>query len=98
MPLHVSARHCTHSSRGRTQRGGGQHKRLAESICEGNCAGIPSCVVLCAARDLSPPGELTSQQLLPFEFNSVEMEHDSYRGLQVRLRWGFGVSNLCMST
>lgn len=45
-------------------------------------------VVLRAARDLSPPGELTSQQLLPFEFNSVEMEHDSYRGLQVRLRWG----------
>lgn len=44
--------------------------------------------MLCAARDLSPPGELTSQQLLPFEFNSVEMEHDSYRGLQVRLRWG----------
>lgn len=40
----------------------------------------------CAARDLSPPGELTSQQTLPFEFNSVEMEHDSYRGLQVRLR------------
>jgi vacuolar protein sorting-associated protein 26 len=39
------------------------------------------------ARDLSPPGELTSQQLLPFEFNSVEMEHDSYRGLQVRLRY-----------
>ncbi len=39
-----------------------------------------------AARDLSPPGELTSQVSLPFEFNSVEMEHDSFRGLQVRLR------------
>lgn len=39
------------------------------------------------ARDLAPPGELTSQQTLPFEFNSVEMEHDSYRGLQVRLRY-----------
>lgn len=39
-----------------------------------------------AARDLAPPGDLTTQQSLPFEFNSVEMEHDSYRGLQVRLR------------
>lgn len=37
-------------------------------------------------RDLSPPGELTSQQTYPFEFNNVEMQYDSYRGLHVRLR------------
>ncbi len=44
----------------------------------------PACRL--AARDLAPPGELATQAVLPFEFNAVEMEHDSYRGLQVRLR------------
>ncbi|GAB4813587.1 hypothetical protein N2152v2_000633 [Parachlorella kessleri] len=38
-------------------------------------------------RDLSPPGELLTQQTLPFEFNNVEMQYDSYRGLQARLRY-----------
>lgn len=40
-----------------------------------------------AARDLAAVGDLTQQATLPFEFNSVEMEHDSYKGLQVRLRY-----------
>lgn len=39
-----------------------------------------------AARDLEFPGELTSQKAFPFEFGSVEMQYDSYKGLQVRLR------------
>jgi Vacuolar protein sorting-associated protein 26 len=56
---------------------------------------VDKCPVLRAARDLAPPGELTSQQLLPFEFNSVEMEHDSYRGLQVRLRCGWDELGSC---
>jgi hypothetical protein len=44
-------------------------------------------VRLCrAVRDLSPPGELLQQASLPFEFKNVEMEYDSYRGQQVRLR------------
>lgn len=34
-------------------------------------------------RDLSPPGDLLTQQTLPFEFNNVEMQYDSYKGLQV---------------
>ncbi|CAL8462753.1 g2286 [Coccomyxa elongata] len=38
-------------------------------------------------RDLAPPGEVTSPQTLPFEFANVEMQYDSYRGLQVRLRY-----------
>ena len=42
---------------------------------------------LWAVRDLTPPGELTSPQTHPFEFANVEMQYDSYRGLQVRLRW-----------
>lgn len=37
-------------------------------------------------RDLAPAGELTSLQTYPFEFDNVEMQYDSYRGLQVRLR------------
>ena len=39
-----------------------------------------------AVRDLAPPGDLTSLQTFSFEFNDVEMQYDSYRGLQVRLR------------
>ena len=39
-----------------------------------------------AVRDLAPPGELTSPQTHPFEFANAEMQYDSYRGLQVRLR------------
>ncbi len=42
--------------------------------------------IVVAVRDLAPPGELTSLQTYSFEFNDVEMQYDSYRGLQVRLR------------
>lgn len=42
---------------------------------------------LSLVRDLAPPGEFISQASFPFEFRSVEMEHESYRGLQVRLRY-----------
>ncbi|KAK9821137.1 hypothetical protein WJX81_006664 [Elliptochloris bilobata] len=38
-------------------------------------------------RDLAPAGDLTSPQTYPFEFDNVEMQYDSYRGLQVRLRY-----------
>lgn len=37
-----------------------------------------------AVRDLAPPGDLTTQLSLPFEFGSVEMQYESYRGSQVR--------------
>ena len=42
---------------------------------------------LSLVRDLSPPGEIISQQTYPFEFKSVEMEYESYKGTQVRLRY-----------
>lgn len=37
-----------------------------------------------SVRDLAPPGELTTQAALPFEFGAVEMQYESYRGAQVR--------------
>ena len=37
-------------------------------------------------RNLAPAGELTRQESYLFEFNHVEMQYESYRGLQVRLR------------
>ena len=46
---------------------------------------------LSLVRDLAPPGEITSQQSLPFEFKAVEMEYESYRGSQVRLRYSVRV-------
>ncbi len=42
--------------------------------------------IVVAVRDLAPPGDLTCLQTYSFEFNDVEMQYDSYRGLQVRLR------------
>ncbi|KAK9867566.1 hypothetical protein WJX84_004926 [Apatococcus fuscideae] len=42
---------------------------------------------LSLVRDLSPPGDLVQQEKYSFEFNDVEMQYDSYRGLQVRLRY-----------
>ena len=38
-------------------------------------------------RDLAPPGDLFTPQAYPFEFRSVEMEYESYKGTQVRLRY-----------
>lgn len=46
---------------------------------------------LSLVRDLAPPGEIISQQSLPFEFKAVEMEYESYRGSQVRLRYSVRV-------
>lgn len=53
-----------------------------------------------AVRELAPAGELVSQQTFSFEFKTVEMEHESYRGMAVRLSYklrvvitrGFGSS------
>lgn len=42
---------------------------------------------LSLVRDVSPPGDLFSAQTFPFEFRSVEMEYESYKGTQVRLRY-----------
>ena len=47
--------------------------------------------ILSLVRDLAPPGELMSQQVYPFEFKSVEMEYESYRGSQVSLRYSVRV-------
>jgi vacuolar protein sorting-associated protein 26 len=38
-------------------------------------------------RDLAPGGDLTTQASYDFEFRNVELQHDSYRGLAVRLRY-----------
>jgi hypothetical protein len=41
-----------------------------------------------AVRELAPPGDVATaaQKPLTFEFRNVEMQNDSYRGLQVRCR------------
>lgn len=39
------------------------------------------------ARELAPPGDLTSMKAFPFEFSNVEMQYDSYRGMQVRCKY-----------
>lgn len=38
-------------------------------------------------RELSPPGELTRDTSYPFEFADVELPHESYNGVNVRLRY-----------
>lgn len=57
---------------------GCRHKHTAYKLI------LLSCVHV--VRDLAPPGDLTSLQTFSFEFNDVEMQYDSYKGLQVRLR------------
>lgn len=47
--------------------------------------------ILSLVRDLAPPGEMMSQETYPFEFKSVEMEYDSYRGTRVKLRYAVRV-------
>jgi hypothetical protein len=44
---------------------------------------IASVFATLAVRELAPPGELTSSKVFPFEFRSVEMQYDSFRGQQV---------------
>eukprot|EP00884_Botryococcus_braunii_P015314 jgi/Botrbrau1/2466/Bobra.0226s0025.1 len=38
-------------------------------------------------RELAPPGEISASTTFPFEFANVEMQYESYRGLQVRVRY-----------
>ncbi|KDD74853.1 vacuolar protein sorting-associated protein 26, partial [Helicosporidium sp. ATCC 50920] len=49
---------------------------------------------LSLVRDLSPPGELTTQLSLPFAFEAIELAHENYLGLKVRLRYLVRVSVL----
>ena len=59
---------------------------------------LPSLAVsIVAVRDLAPPGDLISLQTFSFEFNDVEMQYDSYKGLQVRLRSDFFCLTLLLS-
>jgi vacuolar protein sorting-associated protein 26 len=38
-------------------------------------------------KELAPPGILTASEEFPFEFSNVEKLHESYNGINVRLRW-----------
>ena len=38
-------------------------------------------------RELDPPGQLTTSTRYPFEFANVDKQHESYNGLNVRLRY-----------
>lgn len=53
-------------------------------------------------RELDPPGQLTSSATYPFEFANVEKQHESYNGLNVRLRYFLRVTvtrgNFSMNT
>ena len=47
--------------------------------------------IISLVRDLAPPGEMVEQATFPFEFKSVEMEYESYRGSQVLLQYSVRV-------
>lgn len=47
--------------------------------------------IISLVRDLAPPGDIVDQKIFPFEFKSVEMEYESYRGSQVTLRYSLRV-------
>lgn len=37
-------------------------------------------------RELDVPGEILERKTYPFEFSTVEMQYESYNGVNVRLR------------
>jgi vacuolar protein sorting-associated protein 26 len=43
-------------------------------------------------RELDVPGEILERKTYPFEFSTVEMQYESYNGVNVRLRF-ISVSN-----
>ena len=40
-----------------------------------------------AVRELDVPGEIVERKTYPFEFSTVEMQYESYNGVNVRLRY-----------
>jgi vacuolar protein sorting-associated protein 26 len=40
----------------------------------------------CLVRELAPPGFLTGSTSFPFEYANVEKQHESYDGINIRLR------------
>lgn len=38
-------------------------------------------------RELDVPGEIVERKTYPFEFSTVEMQYESYNGVNVRLRY-----------
>ncbi|GBG87839.1 hypothetical protein CBR_g45995 [Chara braunii] len=38
-------------------------------------------------REMDTPGEITDKKIYPFEFSNVEMQYESYNGVNVRLRY-----------
>lgn len=69
-------------------------QRAASQHCLPGVPSLPHLLLLIAVRELTPPGDIASaaQKPLPFEFKNVEMQYDSYRGLQVRCRCAHGIS------
>ncbi len=49
-------------------------------------AGANLSVLSVPVRELCPPGNLQTQQVLPFDFQNVELQYDTYRGMHARLR------------
>jgi len=42
---------------------------------------------LSLAREVAPPGDMMTIETFPFEFSSVEMQYESYKGKQARCRY-----------
>jgi hypothetical protein len=59
---------------------------------DGQLTYLNECAPIIIVRELAPPGEFVSQQSLSFDFSNVEMQYESYHGMQVRLRYMLRVS------
>jgi len=38
-------------------------------------------------RELDMPGEISEKKVYPFEFQNVDLQYESYSGVNVRLRY-----------
>lgn len=71
------------------------HRAAAERVPRRLLSTITDPPASHAVRDLAPPGELTTQASLAFEFGAVEMQYESYRGAQVRPEATAGAGCCC---
>lgn len=46
-------------------------------------------------KELAPPGDLAGSTTFPFEFQNVEKQHETYSGINARLRCDEPISAIC---
>lgn len=65
----------------------GQKENMTDRSTENLFDKAQSLEFVCLVRELAPPGFLSSSTSFPFEYAHVEKQHESYDGINIRLRY-----------